>query len=160
MDARRTTGMLFIGVANVVIGALGAIASLVLAVGCVVVLVPSLFHAITHPWGLQQPQNQGGMLILVGLMAIARVIAAVLLIWGGVRMFDLAPMGRRLSLLAIYAWTFANVMDFVIWAPGWVFFALTAYPALVEILFLRKRWRDAFTYGPDEAPLAAATSRP
>ena len=79
------------------------------------------------------------------LIGITRLVASFLLIIAGVRVLDVVPAGRRLSTAAIVAWTLLNVVEMYARGRGLVWFlAMTAYPMIVEILFIQKRWRSAF----------------
>src|SRR5205814_866418 len=74
---------------------------------------------------------------------------AVVLVLAGLRVLDVAPAGRRLSHLAAYAWVSLNVLEaFALHEPLWMFLGGTAYPLLVEWIFLRKDWQAAFEKAP------------
>jgi hypothetical protein len=141
MSARRTNGMLLLGVLHMVLGALGALFSCALLLIGIALRVPSLI-TIEHPILVGARGAASGIIAI----ALCRAISSVILIVAGIRVLDVAPAGRSLSLAAAFTWTFINVIEaFAFSEPLWWFLIATAYPLVTEWLFLRKDWRAAFS---------------
>jgi hypothetical protein len=138
--------MFVLGVTHIVLGTFGFLASCVMLIFAGAMLVPSSFIRVDQLPLFPTVGRTGSMAVGILLLGVARAVASVTLIIAGVRVLDVSPAGRRLSLAAIYIWTFVNVFEaFALSEPLWVFLLLTAYPLIVEILFLRSRWRVAFS---------------
>lgn len=149
MSGKRTGGMATLGIAHIGIGALGVLASCVLLIVWVTFLFPSHLVAIAGPIATVLPKKSLAVLGIV--LAVLRAVAGVLLIVAGVRVLDVAPAGRKLSMTAAFLWTFVNVTDFFAldlfvykWSIAW-FLASNGYPLVIEMLFLRRDWRVAFS---------------
>jgi hypothetical protein len=141
MSARRTNGMLLLGVLHIVLGALGALLSSALLLVGVALRLPSVI-TIDHPLLAGARGAASGLIALAAL----RAISSVTLIVAGIRVLDVAPAGRTLSLGAAFTWTFINVIEaFAFSEPLWLFLLATVYPLVTEWLFLRKDWRVAFS---------------
>jgi hypothetical protein len=154
MAGKRTSGMAALGAVHIVVGALGALASLaVVLVEGLVALAPSVLDLSKLPMHMSAVRSTAIALLVVGLV---RAAMSVLLIVAGIRVLDVAPAGRRLSLVAAFGWTFMNVFEAIAMSePLWWFLASTAYPLVTEWLFLRKDWRTAFSR---PSPLASSES--
>jgi hypothetical protein len=145
MARGRTDGMTVIAVFHFVLGALGVVAAaLSIAVG-VSLLLPATAHATDalHLTFSSRAHAYATGFILDG---VARFALNVLLIVAGIRVLDVAPAGRRLSILASMAWTLLNVVE--LYAFGWsiwIFFVAMLYPMAVETVFLKREWREAFS---------------
>ncbi len=149
MAGKRTSGMAALGATHILLGALGALACVGgLLVAVVVAAAPSFIDLSKLPLhvtadGLARSRSVAGGLAVLFLL---RVVASVVLVVAGIRVLDVAPAGRRLSLVAAYGWTFMNVFEaFAFGEPLWWVLLNTAYPLATEWLFLRKNWRDAFS---------------
>ena len=149
MTSKRTSGMAAVAVTHVILGALGALASIGLILATAVVIVaPQFIDLSSSPLHLGHDAVARSRSKAVGLLllGIVRAVTSVVLIVAGIRVLDVAPAGRRLSLVAAFAWTFTNVFEaFALSEPLWWFLLSTAYPLFTEWMFLRKNWRAAFT---------------
>jgi hypothetical protein len=149
--------MLIVGVCDIVLGALGALCSCAWLLIVVAWRFPRLLGPVRPPIGnlpdietipVEDLPALNRTFALVLALAIAQTVASVLFVLAGLRVLDVTPAGRRLSLLAVYSWTFVALAELVV-MPWWWFLALAAYPALVEILFQRRAWREAFSGASD-----------
>jgi hypothetical protein len=149
MASKRTSGMAALGATHVLFGGLGALASIGVVLAATVVLVaPQFVDLSTSPLHIGHDDVARKRSIAVGmlLLGVVRAVTSVLLVVAGIRVLDVAPAGRRLSLAAAFVWTFTNVFEaFALSEPLWLFLASTAYPLFTEWIFLRKDWRAAFT---------------
>ncbi len=152
MASKRTSGMAALGATHVLFGGVGALASIGLVFAAIVVLVaPHFVDLSTSPLHISHEDVARTRSTAVGLLllGVVRAVTSVVLIVAGIRVLDVAPAGRRLSLAAAFAWTFTNVFEaFALSEPLWLFLASTAYPLVTEWIFLRKDWRAAFTPSP------------
>ena len=141
--------MAALGATHVLFGAIGALAAIALVLGAFVVIVaPQFVDLSTSPLHISHEDVARTRSTAVGLLllGLVRAIASVLLVVAGIRVLDVAPAGRRLSLAAAFLWTFTNVFEaFALSEPLWLFLLLTAYPLFTEWMFLRKDWKAAFT---------------
>ena len=148
MSTKRTSGMAALGATHVLFGGLGALASVGVVLGAVVVIVaPQFVDLSTSPLHISHDDVARTRSFAVGmlLLGLVRAVTSVLLVVAGIRVLDVAPAGRRLSLAAAFAWTFTNVFEaFALSEPLWLFLLSTAYPLFTEWMFLRKEWRAAF----------------
>ena len=161
---QRTGGMLALGIFHVAFGAVGTLASCAFLLAGIALLVPSRFFAVTTgPLALGNTSHKVGAAIGIFMLGLTHATASVVLIVGGVRVFDVARSARPLSMVAAFLWTFANVIEFFAFGPPiWWFLVMNAYPVIVELLFLRPDWRAAFAGGaldPLEAALPAPRAR-
>jgi hypothetical protein len=149
MTTKRTSGMAAMGATHVLLGGLGALASIGLVLGAIVVIVaPQFVDLSTSPLHLSHDDVARTRSTAVGmlLLGLVRAFTSVLLVVAGIRVLDVAPAGRRLSLAAAFTWTFTNVFEaFALTEPLWLFLLSTAYPLFTEWMFLRKEWKAAFT---------------
>jgi hypothetical protein len=149
MAGKRTSGMAALGATHILLGALGALACIVGLLGALIVaFAPSFIDVSKLPLHLTTEDLVRTRTPAIGLAVLCaiRVVTSVILIVAGIRVLDVAPAGRRLSLIAAYTWTFTNVFEaFILGEPlVWVL-VNTAYPLVTEWLFLRKSWRAAFS---------------
>jgi hypothetical protein len=149
MAGKRTRGMAALGATHILLGALGALACIVgLLVALIVAFAPSFIDVSKLPLHLTTEDLARTRSPAIGLAVLCaiRVVTSVILVVAGIRVLDVAPAGRRLSLIAAYTWTFTNVFEaFILGEPlVWVLLN-TAYPLATEWLFLRKSWRVAFS---------------
>ncbi len=146
--------MTVVAVFHFVLGALGILVAVV-SIASGVVLLAAMAHvaaALHVPPSLQAP-GYAAAFILDG---VARFALNMLLIVAGIRVLDVAPAGRRLSIIASMAWTLLNVIElYAIGWPIWVFFVSMLYPVAIETLFLRRSWREAFSGDPMAASLSS-----
>ena len=122
-------------------------------------MAPQFVDLSTSPLHLSHDDVARTRSTAVGLLllGLVRAFTSVLLVVAGIRVLDVAPAGRRLSLAAAFTWTFTNVFEaFALSEPLWLFLVSTAYPLFTEWIFLRKDWRAAFT---PESPAAPAPER-
>ena len=149
MATKRTSGMAALGATHVLFGALGALASIAVILGAVVVIIaPQFVDLSSSPLHISHEDvaRTRGAAVGLLLLGIIRAVTSGVLIVAGIRVLDVAPAGRRLSLVAAFAWTFTNVFEaFALSEPLWLFLLSTAYPLFTEWMFLRKNWRAAFT---------------
>jgi hypothetical protein len=86
----------------------------------------------------------GAGVTILGL-GVTRFVASLLLVVAGIRVFDVAPSGPMLSRAAVMMWTMANVAEFFATRRSLTVFLLaSAYPVVVELLFLRGDWQREF----------------
>jgi hypothetical protein len=140
--------MAAIGATHVLFGGIGALASIGLVLGALIVIVaPQFVDLSTSPLHISHEdvaRTRGAAMGLL-LLGLVRAFTSVLLVVAGIRVLDVAPAGRRLSLAAAFTWTFTNVFEaFALSEPLWLFLVSTAYPLFTEWMFLRKDWRAAF----------------
>ncbi len=140
--------MAALGATHVLLGGVGALVSIGLVLGAIVVIVaPQFVDLSTSPLHLSREDVARTRSTAVGLLllGLVRAFTSVLLVVAGIRVLDVAPAGRRLSIAAAFTWTFTNVFEaFALSEPLWLFLVSTAYPLFTEWLFLRKDWRAAF----------------
>jgi len=140
--------MAALGSTHILFGGLGALAFVGLTlVAAVVAIEPSLIDVSKLPLHVTAEDLARTRSFAIGmtLLGLLRASTSVLLVVAGIRVLDVAPAGRRLSLAAAFIWTFTNVFEaFALGEPLWLFLVMTAYPLLTEWLFLRKTWRAAF----------------
>jgi hypothetical protein len=136
--------MTVVAVFHFVLGALGIIAAVASIVSGIVLLT-----AMSHVAGpLHLPPTLNAHAYAAGFIldGVARFALNVLLIVAGIRVLDVAPAGRRLSIMASMAWTLLNVVE--LYAFGWsiwIFFVTMLYPVAIETIFLKRTWREAFS---------------
>jgi hypothetical protein len=139
---------------HILLGALGALMYIgALLVAIVVAVAPSVLDVSKLPLHVTAEDLARSRSFAIGMaiLFLVRVVMSVLLVVAGIRVLDVAPAGRRLSLVAAYLWTLVNVLEAIILGePLWWALLMTAYPLATEWLFLRKDWRTAFA--PDAAP--------
>jgi hypothetical protein len=155
--------MLVLGIAHVALGAVGTLASCAFLLAGIALLVPAHLFAITSgPLAAFNTSHKVGTAVGIFVLGITHAIASVTLIVAGVRVFDVARSARKLSMLAAFLWTFANVVEFFAFSPPiWWFMAMNAYPVAVELLFLRTDWRAAFSgEDPEPAPVPRPDALP
>jgi len=137
--------MTVVAVMHFVFGALGVVAAVVSIAAGVALLVPATAHvsdALHLPFS-SNPHAYATGFILDG---VARFGLNILLIVAGIRVLDVAPAGRRLSIMASMAWTLLNVVELYAFSWSiWIFFVTMLYPVTVETLFLQRKWREAFS---------------
>jgi hypothetical protein len=142
--------MLVLGVAHVVLGALGALVSCAILIGGAIALFGATVGIALgpkfHTWFATGSKAFVPM-FGVFLDGALRLVASIILVVAGIRVLDVAPSGRSLSMTAALTWTMVTVGEFfAIQPPLYYFLLMAAYPALVEILFMRKDWRAAFAH--------------
>ena len=157
--------MLVLGMSHIAFGAVGTLASCAFLLAGIALLVPArLFSIATGPLAASSTNHKVATAVGIFLLGITHAIASVILIVAGVRVFDVARSARKLSMVAAFMWTFANVVEFFAFgAPIWWFMLMNAYPVVVELLFLRTDWRAAFSseeLDDARAPLVAAPQPP
>jgi len=147
--------MTVVAVFHFVFGALGIVAAAgSIVVGIVLLAATDRVSAALH---LASSLNAHRLAVGFILDGVARFALNMLLIVAGIRVLDVAPAGRRLSILASMTWTLLNVIE--LYAFGWsiwIFFVTMLYPVVVESLFLKRTWRDAFS-GEQAVDVAAAS---
>jgi hypothetical protein len=148
MTPKRTSGMAALAATHILLGALGALAYVgALLAAIVVAVAPSFVDVAKLPLHLtaEDLARSRSFAIGVAVLFVVRLVLSVLLVVAGIRVLDVAPAGRRLSLAAAYLWTLLNVFEaIVLGEPLWWALMMTAYPLATEWLFLRKEWRAAF----------------
>jgi hypothetical protein len=141
--------MAALGSTHILFGGLGALAFVGLTlVAAVVAFAPSFIDVTKLPIHVAAEDLARTRKFAIGmaLLGLLRASTSVLLVIAGIRVLDVAPAGRRLSLIAVFLWTFTNVFEaFALGEPLVWFLCMTAYPLLTEWLFLRKDWKAAFT---------------
>jgi hypothetical protein len=132
-------------VLHVVFGGLGALGSCVLLVLGFATLFPSVLGVTRLPdFGAMAEGAFGAGVTILGL-GVTRFVASLLLVVAGIRVFDVAPSGPMLSRAAVMMWTMANVAEFFATRRSLTVFLLaSAYPVVVELLFLRGDWQREF----------------
>jgi hypothetical protein len=134
---------------HILLGALGALAYTgALLAAIIVAVAPSFLDVSKLPLHVtaEDLARSRSFAIGIAVLCFVRIVMSVLLVVAGIRVLDVAPAGRRLSLIAAYAWTLANVLEaIVLGEPFWWPLLMTAYPLATEWLFLRKDWRLAFS---------------
>jgi hypothetical protein len=145
--------MLLVGVVDIVLGAVGALFSCAWVLVVVAWRFPHLLGPVHPPFGnfpdiefapAEDLPAINRTFALVLAFGIGQAVASVFFVLAGLRVLDVAPAGRRLSLVAIYLWTFIALAELIV-MPWWWFLMLAAYPALVEVLFQTRRWKEAFS---------------
>jgi hypothetical protein len=157
MPLKRTSGMAALASTHILLGALGALVYIgALFAAIIVAVAPSFLDVSKLPFHVtaEDLARSRSAAIGIALLFFGRVVLSVLLVVAGIRVLDVAPAGRRLSLVAAYGWTLVNVFEAIAFGEPlfWVLL-MTAYPLATEWLFLRKDWRSAFA--PDAPPLPA-----
>jgi hypothetical protein len=148
---KRSSGMAALGVLHIVVGAVGFLFSCAMLLTIIVLLLPSHYVLLQLPTAVM---HEKARLFFALFLALLHALASILLIVAGVRVLDVSPSGRKLSMVAAFLWTFICIIEYFasdFFTQRWsivVFLVLNAYPITIELLFLRTDWREAFSKQP------------
>src|SRR5262249_15406513 len=111
MPPKRTSGMAALASTHILLGGLGALAYIgALFAAVIVAVAPSILYVSKLPFHVTAEDfaRSRSAAIGIAILFFGRVVLSVVLVVAGIRVLDVAPAGRRLSLVAAYGWTLVN----------------------------------------------------